>query len=181
MIHRVKDSDIFLSYSSEGKTTDVTVYYGVNTSIEKYENDLIAMKAPTKSRIGLLVQDMNGISVYNTDADLVKVDLKLNYGDDFIEKDKRIKEYLRGDKSGLILLHSVPGAGKSTYIQHLCNCVDKRFIFIPSNMAFNLASPSFIRILIDNKDCDCDSFRHTVTVGAELFLNIDGKGMDGLG
>jgi len=80
------------------------------------------------------------------------VDIGLNYGESFVEKNKFIIKSLKDEnKSGLIMLDGQPGTGKSTYIKYLTNKVDKKFIFFPSNMAEELMTPGFIDFMLNQK------------------------------
>ncbi len=77
-------------------------------------------------------------------------DLDLNYGDGFKEKNDHILEKLSRNSAGVMLFSGDPGTGKSFYIKWLTSRVDREFIFIPIGMASQLASPSFISVLMDH-------------------------------
>lgn len=68
---------------------------------------------------------------------------ELNYNDDFIQFDSNVIDFLEKKDSGLILLHGVPGSGKSMFCKHLIKRVDREFIFIPPSMVGLLSSPEF--------------------------------------
>lgn len=76
--------------------------------------------------------------------------IELNYNDDFDEINKNIINDLSQKKSGLHLLHGIPGTGKTSYIKHLINTIDKRFIYCPSFMVTSLSSPEFITLMLDH-------------------------------
>lgn len=68
-----------------------------------------------------------------------------NYNDDFEECDQVIKNAIATDSKGLILLHGIPGSGKTSYIKHLITGTTKRkLVYIPTHLASSLASPNFI-------------------------------------
>lgn len=79
------------------------------------------------------------------------LDLDLFYEDDFIEVDQLIRKRLnhKNDK-GIVLLHGLPGAGKTTYLRHLIGKIKKRVLFLSPNIAGSLVDPEFIDLLIDN-------------------------------
>jgi len=52
----------------------------------------------------------------------------------------------------LILLHGIPGTGKTSYIKTLVGRVNKPFIFINQDQAQSLDSPSLLTLLKDYKD-----------------------------
>jgi hypothetical protein len=81
------------------------------------------------------------------------LDLKLHYNDDMFQVHKRLVKKL-GDNNGkgLVLLHGIPGTGKSTYIRYLIHHLKKRVIFLPSRLAGSLDAPSMMTFLIDYRN-----------------------------
>lgn len=79
-----------------------------------------------------------------------KLDLKLYYEDDFLEIDKTIQERLnkKNDK-GIVLLHGLPGTGKTTYLRYLIGKLKKRVLFVPPAVAANITNPEFMNLLLD--------------------------------
>ena len=55
----------------------------------------------------------------------------------------------KNDK-GIVLLHGLPGTGKTTYLRYLIGKIKKRVMFLSPNVAGNLMNPEFIDLLIDN-------------------------------
>src|SRR4029077_15124738 len=80
-----------------------------------------------------------------------KLDLGLFYEDDFKETDDMIRKRLsqKNDK-GIVLLHGLPGTGKTTYLRYLVGKIKKRVLFLSPSVAGNLMNPDFIELLIDN-------------------------------
>jgi hypothetical protein len=106
---------------------------------------------PTKGRVHLFIKNQYGeydfepISVEIPD----NVDLKLNYGEDFLEIDKTIKERLSEKSSGLYMFHGPPGTGKTTYIKYLAGQIDRDFIYIPTSMLeFFTSDPNSLSVLL---------------------------------
>jgi|TARA_R110001592_G_scaffold238170_1_gene497641 energy-coupling factor transporter ATP-binding protein EcfA2 len=104
--------------------------------------------------IGLIVKDEFGLTL--KDFKLTAGDdfsIKENYNDDFIEVDKKIVKHLSTkNKKGLILLHGEPGTGKTTYIKHLADKLEKQIIFVPPMMTGAIADPAFIPFLMKYPD-----------------------------
>ena len=76
-------------------------------------------------------------------------DIGNNYNDDFQEINKKIiKDLSIKNNKGLVLLHGKPGTGKTTYIKHLCEKIDKQIIFVPPMMSLALADPGFVPFLM---------------------------------
>src|SRR5437763_7901676 len=79
-----------------------------------------------------------------------KIDLDLFYADEFKEVNSVINKRLqqKNDK-GIILLHGLPGTGKTTYLRHLVGKIKKKILFVSPNVAGNLMNPDFIDLLIN--------------------------------
>ena len=103
--------------------------------------------------INLIVQTRNGLALKAMDIKRTKLDLNLFYEDDFKETDETIRKRLRqkNDK-GIVLLHGLPGTGKTTYLRYLVGKIRKRVLFLSPSVAGNLMNPDFIELLIDNPD-----------------------------
>ncbi|MDP4218076.1 MAG: AAA family ATPase [Bacteroidota bacterium] len=101
--------------------------------------------------INLIVQERNRLELKAMEIKRTKLDLGLFYADDFKETDKLIRKRLnqKNDK-GIVLLHGLPGAGKTTYLRHLIGKIKKRVLFLSPSAAGNLMNPEFIELLIDN-------------------------------
>lgn len=80
-----------------------------------------------------------------------KLDLDLYYEDDFKETDEVIRKRLntKNDK-GIVLLHGLPGTGKTSYLRYLVGKIKKKVLFLPPNIAGSLVDPEFIDLLVDN-------------------------------
>lgn len=115
-------------------------------------------------------------------------DPKTHYNDDF-DIDK-ITTFINGETSGMVILHGIPGSGKTFYLRHLaCTNTKVTFLFMDSNLLSQAGSASFISFLLDNKNCvilleDCETILQERTSGNDLLktlLNLsDGILGDGL-
>lgn len=102
--------------------------------------------------------EINIISISNGSLDLKTVnitptalDLDLYYNDDFKAVDATIKERLANENDkGIVLLHGLPGTGKTTYLRHLIGSLKKKVMFVSPSVANNLMNPEFMDLLIDN-------------------------------
>lgn len=101
--------------------------------------------------INLIVQSKYSLELKAMEIKRTKLDLNLFYNDDFTEVDEIIRKRLskKNDK-GIVLLHGLPGTGKTTYLRYLVGKIKKRVLFLSPSVAGNLMNPEFIELLIDN-------------------------------
>jgi hypothetical protein len=103
--------------------------------------------------INLITQGKRGLELTTMEIKKSKLNLDLIYNDDFIEIDKTICKRLNSKKDkGIVLLHGLPGTGKTTYLRNLVGRVKKRILFLPPGIASHITDPDFVNILIDNPD-----------------------------
>lgn len=131
----------------------ITVYHNntdllssINKKISKYVQD-----SKVKSKISLVTTTRAGLGTVEQNIKPTNIDISLNYGEGFVKIHEKIVSRLNEDKGkGLVLLHGVPGTGKTNYIRHLCGQLNKEIIFIPPFMADSIASPDFITFLLEH-------------------------------
>jgi SpoVK/Ycf46/Vps4 family AAA+-type ATPase len=101
--------------------------------------------------INLIVRNKRGLDLKAMEIKRTKLDLDLFYEDDFKETDEVIRKRLNAKKDkGIVLLHGLPGTGKTTYLRHLIGKIKKRVLFLSPTVADNLMNPEFVELLIDN-------------------------------
>jgi SpoVK/Ycf46/Vps4 family AAA+-type ATPase len=101
--------------------------------------------------VNLIVKGSYGLELKSMEIKRTKLDLDLFYEDDFKEIDSIIQKRLNQKKDkGIVLLHGLPGTGKTTYLRYLVGRIKKRVLFLSPNVAGNLMDPDFIDLLIDN-------------------------------
>lgn len=111
-------------------------------------------KLPEKQadfEINIITLSREGLELKQLDIKPTALDINLYYNDDFKEVDEIIRNRLnqQNDK-GIILLHGLPGTGKTTYLRHLIGGLKKKVLFVSPSVAGNLMNPEFIDLLIDN-------------------------------
>ncbi|MDQ3049860.1 MAG: ATP-binding protein [Bacteroidota bacterium] len=148
---------IILSYNYHND--DLTVMHTNSTSA----SDLILLeeiirkfsKNKILNHLNLLVyeQEMGGFRLNEFKLPEVVAEIKQHYNDDFVPVNDIIMQRLSENKSkGIVLLHGAPGTGKTSYIRYLIGCLNKKMIYIPSNVALRLGDPEFLPFLQDQKD-----------------------------
>ena len=84
-----------------------------------------------------------------------KFNLKDLYNDDFIKVSEHIiKELKKPKNNGIVLLHGIPGTGKTSYLRHIVNQIsfNKSIIYVPSDLMHKIGSPDFFSFLMDYKN-----------------------------
>ena len=113
-------------------------------------------KKDMKGKIHLLKSTSYGFETEAFDLSKPTIDLELNYGTDFGKLHKNIVDTIRGNNANnakLVLLHGLPGTGKTTYLKYLAHELGKKVLFLPPIMAESIVNPDFIPFLMENKDC----------------------------
>jgi hypothetical protein len=113
-------------------------------------------KKDMKGKIHLLKSTSYGFETEAFELGKPTIDLDLNYGKDFGKLHKNIVDTIRGNndnKAKLVLLHGLPGTGKTTYLKYLAHELGKKVLFLPPIMAESIVNPDFIPFLMENKDC----------------------------
>lgn len=104
-----------------------------------------------RAKISLVISTRSGLSTIHQDIKNTNIDIAANYGNKFMKVHDKIVEKLNDPLGkGLVLLHGVPGTGKTSYIRHLCKEIKKEIIFLPPFLAENIAGPDFIPFLLDH-------------------------------
>lgn len=121
---------------------------------KKMVDEFKTLKAPAKDEnyeINIITLDGNRLDLKQLAIKPTALDIDLYYNDDFKVVNATIKERLAKDNDkGIILLHGLPGTGKTTYLRHLIGNMKKKVLFVSPGVAINLMNPEFIDLLIDN-------------------------------
>ena len=101
--------------------------------------------------INLITKNRNGLQLKGMEIKRTKLDIGLYYEDDFAAIDAVICKRLNQQKDkGIVLLHGIPGTGKTTYLRHLVGRIKKKVMFLSPAAAGNIMDPDFIDMLINN-------------------------------
>lgn len=101
--------------------------------------------------INLVVAGSYGLDLRSMEIKRTKLNLDLFYEDEFKKVDEVIQQRLRKkEDKGIVLLHGLPGTGKTTYLRYLIGRIKKRVLFLSPAIAQDLMNPEFIELLVDN-------------------------------
>ncbi|MDO4874227.1 MAG: AAA family ATPase, partial [Candidatus Gracilibacteria bacterium] len=157
------------------------VYYD-NSNLKSRENlnflleRLLEKYISKESKISILLRNNHGIELKTHTIHSHRIDFTTMYNDDFASVHHRIKDEITTENKGIVLLHGVPGSGKTNYIKWLTSQIpSKKFIFVPTTMISSLTDPGFLSILIENKNSvlvleDCENY---IAERTELDRNTD--------
>jgi hypothetical protein len=127
-----------------------TNYDYANALIQAFTGFKVAEKEDP-FEINIITQTSTGLDLKQLEIKPTVLDIDLYYNDDFKPVDAVIKQRLEKENDkGIILLHGLPGTGKTTYLRHLIGSLKKRVLFVSPGVAGNLMNPEFIDLLIDN-------------------------------
>jgi hypothetical protein len=124
----------------------------------EFVKELVKMFRPLKQRhrrkpleINLVVSNGRYLELKSMEIKRTRLDIGLFYDDSFKKIDEVIRKRLNTKKDkGIVLLHGLPGTGKTTYLRYLIGKIKKRVLFLSPNIASNLVEPEFVQLLIDN-------------------------------
>ena len=129
---------------------DNTNYTFANTLADEFVKCKNSKSRET-SQINIIIQSNGYLELKQMDIKPGNLNIGLFYNDDFAEVDAIIKERLsKENDKGIVLLHGLPGTGKTTYLRHLVSGLKKKVLFVSPSVASNLMNPEFIDLLIDN-------------------------------
>jgi SpoVK/Ycf46/Vps4 family AAA+-type ATPase len=111
-------------------------------------------KKKKRASINLVKSEMGHLDTEEYDLFVPPLDLEANYGKEFIKIHQVIEKRLnQNNDKGIIMLHGLPGSGKTTYIKHLTSLIkEKEILFIPPSMAEMLSEPTIIPFLMEHKN-----------------------------
>lgn len=132
----------------------------------------------SQSSHGFELEEMNIPTVYDVEQ------VNWHYNDDFLPVHSLIHDAIDTNKKGLILMHGLPGAGKTSYIKQLISKGGvRKLVYIPPHLAASIASPAFISfvreklkscvlIIEDAEDILRDRESHVDATAVANLLNI---------
>ena len=147
-------NNIAVCSANEKSVTNDPVYRQTLSAICSILKKCITEKSVNKGKISLLIYDPTmGFYTSRFKLDTPPTDLNEYYNDDILLfNDNLLKKLSEKKSKGIVFLHGIPGTGKTTYIRHLIEHLDKKVIYIPSNMATQLSEPRFLDFLSCNKN-----------------------------
>ncbi len=104
--------------------------------------------------INLVARNNGELILKGMEIKKTKLDIDLFYEDDFKETNAIIcKRLNQKEDKGIVLLHGLPGTGKTTYLRYLVARIKKKILFLSPSAGGNIMDPDFIELLISNPGC----------------------------
>lgn len=125
----------------------------LNSSVYKEIMSLPTMVNSPANKLYMIVMSTRGdlyLKSFKIESK-IDIDLTLNYNDDFLDIHNLISQRVEKSTKGIIMLHGLPGTGKTSYIKWFLQNTPKKVVFLPPNLANQLSSPSFVDFLCN--DC----------------------------
>jgi hypothetical protein len=116
-----------------------------------------------KNRVYMVQRLKNGFDLVDFKVNSSETDLDLLYNSDFESVNEIIFNSLNmKNKNGLILLHGKQGTGKTYYLRHLINHIERKFIFFPLHLIESINSPDFLPFITEHPNAviileDCEN------------------------
>ncbi|MEP6674002.1 MAG: AAA family ATPase [Ferruginibacter sp.] len=104
--------------------------------------------------INLIIKGRDGLQLKPLEIKRTQLNLDLYYENDFKEVDAVISKRLNNQNDkGIVLLHGLPGTGKTTYLRYLVKKIKKRILFLSPSLAGDIMNPDFVELLVKNTNC----------------------------
>lgn len=133
-------------------------------NVELFFSEYIEKYISKESKISILIKNRSGLDLKTHTINPYRIDFETMYNDDFLEVHNRVKHAITDQNKGVVLFHGIAGSGKTNYIKWLTSQIpNKKFVFVPTTMIGSLTDPSFIDLLIENKNSvlvleDCENY-----------------------
>lgn len=124
-------------------------------SISKIRKILAQYKAQVtnKGKVNLMCMLHNELSTKQFKLPKTELDLASHYNEGILNFHGKVLTALNGKKeNGIVFLHGKPGTGKTTYIRYLISQLDRKVIFVPSDLVSQLGRPEFMQFMLMNKN-----------------------------
>jgi len=150
IIKDINDDDISLYY--DHTRYDEAFIQSFNPFFFSFDASTLKDIPESTSRFYVITKEGFSLGLKEYEFKAPEIDFSLNYNDDFENTRTQIEERLNSSGHGIFMLYGKPGTGKTTYIRYLASKINKRFIFVPNNIAENLTNINIIELLIKYPD-----------------------------
>ena len=120
--------------------------------LRNYMTPYAKVNISQKGKVNLMCVQHHELATIQFKLPKIDVDLGTHYNDGIIEFHERVIAELNGHKkNGIIFLHGAPGTGKTSYIRYLISQLERKVIFVPSDMVAHLGRPEFMQFMLNHR------------------------------
>lgn len=153
------NDNIFLSYNKNSENSlinNVIVYYKSKLDIDKVEELINNFEKFAIEQININDSNLHTVSISKGGLEIISLDrgeknlenINLFYNEETIKSVRKSIKILEKENSGIAILYGERGTGKTNIIDLYIQSLDKKFIYIPSNMIENtISNPEFMDIV----------------------------------
>lgn len=139
----IDDDSVSLYYGEEDETVKAIKQLAINHHVET--------KIEPSFEINILQRNRTEWTLKKHPITPTELSIKDYYNDDFEDVHQTILDRLNtNNDKGIVLLHGLPGTGKTTYIRYLIGQLRKKVIFMNPSLAEDLTSPEFMSFLVEH-------------------------------
>ncbi|UJR20922.1 hypothetical protein I4U23_024031 [Adineta vaga] len=147
-----------LSDDSFVVSKQITIYYlpDLDSQVQNIGKEFMKRSVCTSKLLKLHLIGSSPLTGYRLIHIKIKkpliYDLALHYGQNFVNTHKCIlNELNKKDGHGIVLLHGLPGSGKTHYIRYLLDEISsKKLVYLPPDMAKDLTKPALLTFLLQH-------------------------------
>lgn len=122
-----------------------------NNQLPIWVEERLVFEEKKKNHYSYVIRSTRGFDTKRMPIKEMKINVDENYNDDI--PDAEIKKFLTSSNSGIVVLHGIPGTGKSTYIRHLISQLeDTNFLYLDISCFDYITDASFLELLFDNRN-----------------------------
>ena len=169
------NDDVYISYTIINKNSEnsfinnIGIFYKSQEDLEKYVNkiiediidlELVLDNIESKLNTAFLTED--GFEIEPVEKIELDVNIDAYYSKETLKSINQLVKTLKKTDKGISILYGTRGTGKTSLINHFCNKLDKKFVYIPNTMIEAFPNNDIADFLKANQDSilildDCEN------------------------
>ena len=141
------DNEVYLHFWPDNSNKEF-----IGEIIKKMVKKFLKAEVFESNKFFMVAQNQKGLYSQKTTFKSIPITddrFDLFYGEDFPHK--KLKSFITDKTENLMLIHGVPGSGKSNYLKNIITNSPRKVIYIPPSMLSVIASPGFISYMMENQ------------------------------
>jgi hypothetical protein len=169
------NDDVYISYTIINKNgensfiNNIGIFYKSQEDLEKYVNkiiediidlELVLDNIESKLNTAFLTED--GFEIEPVEKIELDANIDAYYSKETLKSINQLVKTLKKTDKGISILYGTRGTGKTSLINHFCNKLDKKFVYIPNTMIEAFPNNDIADFLKANQDSilildDCEN------------------------